>query len=148
MRINSNGQITVAATTKHITFTLYINTQYDEVNCVPVWQKPNVLHVCTKKQKQPVYNNLHTTQCMNAQLHRQNHLLSLYHKIQQRPTRMSGHNKTMNLLCSKIKHNLNIYTRCHFIFDYYSRISWWLFYNFYTIGKRNEYSTIICNLLT
>jgi len=38
--------------------------------------------------------------------------------------------------------------RGHVIFDYNSRISWSIFYNFYTIGNRNEYSTITCNLLT
>ena len=37
--------------------------------------------------------------------------------------------------------------KCHFIFDYNSRISLWIFYHFYSIGERNEYSIITCNLL-
>jgi len=32
--------------------------------------------------------------------------------------------------------------RCHFIFDYNSRNPWSIFYNFCTVGNRNEYSTM------
>jgi len=39
--------------------------------------------------------------------------------------------------------------KCHFIFDYNSRISWSIFKsNFCIFWNRNEYSTLICNLLT
>ena len=36
--------------------------------------------------------------------------------------------------------------RGHVISDYNSRLSWWIFISF-TIGNRNEYCAVICNLL-